>query len=669
MNYSAQPKQLLFHFAEGREVFYGGAAGGGKSYAIIWDAVNFCVTNKGVRAAIFRRTYPELEKSIIFDFLANVPEKLYKYNKQDHKVIFKDTKSVLEFNHCQYESDVFKFQSAQYQRVYFDELTHFTEFQYKYLRSRLRAPKHKNLVTQTKSASNPGGVGHLWVYERFIQDTIPNKVVEKTDEETGTKYTIQFIPSKVYDNQILMDNDPEYINNLMLLPTDERKALLEGDWDSFKGQFFKEWRRDVHVVAPFTIPTGWRIFRAFDWGYTNPFCMLWLAMDFDGNIYVFRELYGTQMVVDKLSIEVKRLSGREEIQYTIADPSLWSISQYEKGESIAMQFIAQKIPMIKADNDRMGGAQNVHQYLQIDKKTQKPRLFIFETCFNLIRTLPKLVHDDKKPEDVNTQGEDHCLTGDTKVLTDKGWVEIKDLPFAKITGYDRIVMEIETESGKKLKCTTNHKILTPDGWILAGSLQRGDKILSLYPKQFKSLMEKGITDADFTIKEKVKDFTELFGNFQTAKFQEHTTSTTKMEIDQTTDSKTSNLLKSLATLVYTPQIQQKNRLKQEEKMLDSLQLVIKNLLKNKEVEQVKWVGLDAKKQDVYDIGIEHPLHAFIVNGGLIVHNCYDALRYGLMAHPLSPILTTSNHIKRNSFEGQMQRIKKSKSKEGYVGSL
>lgn len=409
MDYTAQPKQLLFHFAEGGEVLYGGAAGGGKSYSIVWDAVNFCMTHNKVRTAIFRRTYPELEKSIIFDFLSNVPDKFYRYNKQDHKVTFKDTKSTLEFNHCQYEGDVFKFQSAQYQRLYFDELTHFTEFQYKYLRSRLRTPQHPDIMPQLKSASNPGGVGHLWVYERFVQDSIPNQVMERVDEETGTKYTIQFIPSKVYDNKILMDNDPAYVNNLMLLPADERKALLEGDWDSFKGQYFKEWKRDVHTVAPFTIPSGWKKFRAFDWGYTNPFCMLWIAMDEDGNMYVYRELYGTQMTVDKLSIEIKRLTDKkEEIQYTIADPSLWSISQFEKGESIAMQFIANKVPMMKADNDRMSGAQNVHQYLQIDKVTQKPKMFIFETCYNLIRTLPKLVHDDKRPEDVNTQGEDHA---------------------------------------------------------------------------------------------------------------------------------------------------------------------------------------------------------------------------------------------------------------------
>lgn len=409
MDYTAQPKQILFHFAEGGEVLYGGAAGGGKSYAIVWDAVNFCMTHNKVRCAIFRRTYPELEKSIIFDFLSNVPERFYKYNKQDHKVTFRDSKSTLEFNHCQYEGDVFKFQSAQYQRMYFDELTHFTEFQYKYLRSRLRTPQHPDIKPQIKSASNPGGVGHLWVYERFVQDSIPNQVMNREDEETKTPYTVQFIPSKVYDNQILMDNDPSYVSNLMLLPADERKALLEGDWDSFKGQFFKEWKRDIHTVAPFPIPPTWRKFRAFDWGYTNPFCMLWIAMNEDGDMYVYRELYGTQMVVDKLSIEVKRLTDRtEQIQYTIADPSLWSISQYEKGESIAMQFIENKIPMLKADNDRMGGAQNVHQYLQIDKKTQKPKIFFFETCYNLIRTLPKLIHDDKRPEDVNTQGEDHA---------------------------------------------------------------------------------------------------------------------------------------------------------------------------------------------------------------------------------------------------------------------
>ena len=139
--YTAQPKQVLFHNATADEILYGGAAGGGKSEAIMWDAVQKCLSYENVRVSIFRRTYPELEKSIILNFLRKVPVDIMTYSKQQHRALFNSTGSFLEFNHCQFEQDVFKFQSAEYDFMYFDELTHFTEFIYKYLLSRLRTTK------------------------------------------------------------------------------------------------------------------------------------------------------------------------------------------------------------------------------------------------------------------------------------------------------------------------------------------------------------------------------------------------------------------------------------------------------------------------------------------------------------------------------------------------
>lgn len=240
-NYVAQEKQIKFHFSTSDEVFYGGSAGGGKSYAIIWDAVYFCMTNDKVSVAIFRRTYPELEKSIILEALRSIPLSWYTYNKKEHRMYFKN-ESILEFNYCLYENDVYNFQSAQYDRLYFDELTHFSKTIYLYLTSRCRTTK-PSIKPQIKSSSNPGNIGHQWVKERFISrknaDLIPNFEMLQTDDESGTKFTTTFIPAKVYDNKYIMENDPTYVDRLMKLDKDNRRMLLDGDWDILKGQFFQ----------------------------------------------------------------------------------------------------------------------------------------------------------------------------------------------------------------------------------------------------------------------------------------------------------------------------------------------------------------------------------------------------------------------------------------------
>ena len=403
--YQAQAKQILFHKAKADEVLYGGAAGGGKTEAILWDAIVFCLSKKDIKAAIFRRTFPELEKSLILRFLQNVPRGWYKYNQQQRRVSFYKTNSILEFNHCQYEKDVFAYQSAEYDRIYFDELTHFSEFIYTYLRSRLRTTR-KDVHPQIKSASNPGGIGHVWVQHLFIADAIPNKVMKRKLEQ-GLVST-QFIPARVFDNKYIIENDPKYVERLLALPESQRKSLLDGDWNVFEGQFFKEWRDDIHVVKPFKIPSSWIRFRAFDWGYRNPSCMVWMAIDQDKKIYVYRELYVTKKTDIEITSMVKKLSKGEKIRYTIADPSLWSVTQYEKGESLALRFAKLGVPLIKGDNNRLSGASTFHSYLKVNEKDNKPSLMFFNTCKACIRTIPALIHDDKRPEDVNTDGDDHA---------------------------------------------------------------------------------------------------------------------------------------------------------------------------------------------------------------------------------------------------------------------
>lgn len=411
IRYEASAKQQLFHHATADEVFFGGAVGGGKSYAILWDAVFFCINHKKVTAAIFRRTYPELEKSIILEALRVIPASWYIYNKKEHRMYFTATDSILEFNYCQYDQDVYQFQSAQYARLYFDELTHFNKFQYIYLLSRLRHAVHEGeepLKLQAKSGSNPGNVGHEWVKNRFIKDVMPGVQAERTDPETGSTYTTIYIPSRLHDNQYLMQDD-SYVKNLMKQDREDRKALLEGDWDILKGQYFEEWRYDKHVIDPIQIPEWWTHVRCMDWGYTKPAAVLWLAFSPEGTCYVYRELIVTKTSDTELAAKIKDLTGKQHIQFTVADPSIWSITQYERGESIAYRLIASGVDVLKGDNNRISGWNVIHSYLHYDEKEKiEPKLKVFSTCTYLIETLPGLIHDDHNPEDLDTQGDDHA---------------------------------------------------------------------------------------------------------------------------------------------------------------------------------------------------------------------------------------------------------------------
>lgn len=405
-------KQQAFLDATADEVLYGGAAGGGKSFGQVADALLYALKFPGIRQLILRRTFPELKRSLILTSLSLYPKSLCRYQTANHRFLFVNG-SEIEFGYCDSENDVTQYQSAEYDVIRFDELTHFTEFQYRYLLSRIRGvnghPK------QVKSTSNPGGIGHRWVKERFI-----GQEGEWRGEDGRTRV---FIPATVRDNRFLMDADPAYLKRLEQLPEQEKRALLYGDWDLFEGQAFSEFcnnregyhsRVGTHVIAPFAIPAHWRRFRSFDFGYAKPFAVQWWAVDEDGRAYLYRQLYGStgkpnegvRWTVQQIGREIRETEERFEQGRTItgiADPSIWDCS---RGESVAEMLEKTGVYFEPGDNARIAGKMQLHYRLQFDEQGL-PMLYVFESCRDFIRTIPSLIYDKNRPEDIDTNGEDH----------------------------------------------------------------------------------------------------------------------------------------------------------------------------------------------------------------------------------------------------------------------
>lgn len=399
MDIQITEKQELFINSEAFETLFGGAAGGGKSYGQLVDALLYALKFPKSKQIIFRRTFPDLERSIIRTSLELYPREVANYNSSKHTWVFRNG-SIIDFGYIDNEKDVYQYQSAEYDVIRFDELTHFTEFMYTYMISRCRGanPYPKGL----KSSTNPGGVGHSWVKARFIDIGEPN-LVHKFKE--GTRI---FIPSLIQDNMFLLENDPEYITRLDNLPEKEQKALKYGDWDIFDGQFFTEFDRNIHVCTPFEIPNDWRRFRTRDYGL-DMCAVCWIAMDYHMNAFVYKEFYKPNLIVSTAAQEINSMTN-ENIITDYAPPDLWNRNK-DTGKSTADIFAENGQFLTKADNNRVSGWLSVHEWLKVytDEQGQlNSKLKIFSNCTNLIRTLPALQHDEKNPNDVST--EPHELT-------------------------------------------------------------------------------------------------------------------------------------------------------------------------------------------------------------------------------------------------------------------
>lgn len=380
---SVTKKQAAFLRATEDEVLYGGAAGGGKSFGQVVDAFLYAMQYPKSRQLMLRSSFPALERSLILTALELIPRVLFKYQSARHRLMFTNG-SIIEFGFLASDSDVTIYQSAEYDVIRFDELTHFSEYQYLYMLSRLRGTS--GYPKQIKSSTNPGSRGHAWVKARFISPAPP-----MTPFGEGT--TRIFIPARVEENTFLMEKDKDYLARLLLLPENEKKALLYGDWDIFEGQFFGEFSREKHVCLPEALPPDHKRFRSLDYGLDMTACYWW-SVDGEGNLTCYREFYQSGLTLSEAARAILAHSPPEEkIAYTVASPDLWNRRQ-DTGKS-GMEIMAEAglCGLRRADNRRVPGWRVLREYLRTDS------IHFFNSCVHLIRTLPALVYDTHTPED------------------------------------------------------------------------------------------------------------------------------------------------------------------------------------------------------------------------------------------------------------------------------
>lgn len=397
-------RQKLFFKARRRFVAYGGARGGGKTWAVRMKAMLLSSRYAGINILVIRRTYPELLQNHILPLQAELHD-LAHWNEQQKRFISPNGSNIW-FGYCSAERDVLRYQGQEYDIIFIDEATQLTEFQFQTFKGCLRGvndfPKRMYLTC------NPGGVGHAWVKRLFIDR-------QYVEGERPEDY--EFIQAKVTDNPVLMKKDPEYINMLRSLPYELREAWLNGSWDIFAGQYFSEWNRDVHVVEPFAIPAWWRRYITLDYGLDMLAAYLIVVDDHD-MAYVVQEVYKGRdlgegakgLIVSEAAAEVKALAGNGDIAAYLAPPDLWNARQ-ETGKSVADIFAESGIYLTQTSNDRIDGWMAMHERLHVfedEQGVQVAKLRIFPQCINLIRTLPQLRYDDKRINDVAT--EPHELT-------------------------------------------------------------------------------------------------------------------------------------------------------------------------------------------------------------------------------------------------------------------
>lgn len=405
-------KQKQFLACRKKYIAFGGARGGGKSWAVRAKAKLLALRYAGIRLLIIRRTLPELESNHI-RFLRQELLGIASYNRTDKCFNFPNG-SAIAFGYCASDGNLDRYQGAEFDVLFLDEATQLKEEWIRRLTACVRGAN--DFPKRVYFTCNPGGQGHGYIKRLFI---------DRRFEPGENPDDYVFIPARVTDNTALLRCQPDYVRQLEALPKRLREAWLEGKWNLFEGQFFEEFtddpvhyadRRFTHVIAPFDIPRTWSVYRSYDFGYARPFSCAWWAVDFDGVAYRILELYGctatpnegVRWTPERQFAEIRRiedthpwLMGRD-IQ-GVADPAIWDTS---RGESIYETALHHRIYFTKGDNRRIPGWMQMHYRMTFDDEGY-PMLYVFSTCRAFLRTVPLLLYARTEPEDLDTSMEDH----------------------------------------------------------------------------------------------------------------------------------------------------------------------------------------------------------------------------------------------------------------------
>ena len=432
-------KQRQFMSDPHKFLAFGGSRGGGKSHAVKTDAIVKALRYPGIKIMIIRKTYPELIANHIQPMVEwlhcyDKAAKIADYNDQKKQLTFPNG-SMIMFRYCDTDKDAERFQGTECDVLYVDEATQQSEERMKKLIACVRGVN--DFPKQIRYTCNPGGEGHGWVKRLFIDRSF-------NEGEHAEDYG--FIQSSVYDNKALMATNPDYITQLEALPPHLRDMWLYGNWDIYEGQFFEDFRvvpdiqaahehgcdmtadelkrhrRWTHVIEPLDLTAGdrrgWKILRSYDFGYGKPFSCAWWALDYDGVLYRIMELYGCtdtpneglRWTPDQQFREIARIEAEHPWLKGkridgVADPAIWDAS---RGESIADTALKYGVYFTPGDNNRVPGWMQMHYRFQFDDNGY-PRMYIFDNCKAFIRTVPLMIYDSHKPEDLDTDLEDHCV--------------------------------------------------------------------------------------------------------------------------------------------------------------------------------------------------------------------------------------------------------------------